>query len=277
MSFVSESKKTTRTLVSFSWEGGAVSWNVTNANVSFPTFLGVFQSDSSMEVDLPPYAPTFVRSVAKITLDINTNFAFLSKLVGAQIHSPVEVSILEMFDSPSGTGVAPIDLRYRFRGRLTSAENNVDGRKGRMRVEVISEAGDFDIPMGLLNAEECVSPFGHPSLCKLDLSLITTTHTIQTVSNRQITVSNVPNTIPEYYTNGRVSYRGINIKITSRTDASTFILASYPPVEWVSADVQFVPGCDKTRYFCSAVHRNQENFSGYGVGRLARNPIYERD
>jgi hypothetical protein len=267
-----QAEKAGRALVVFNYDEGLSNWKVTNANATIRTFIGEFAPDPSMIIKLPPETPAFARSIAEVTIDLNKNYVFLQGLVNAQLSSLVDVIIYEYFDNGTQT-----DLRYRFRGKITSAENNAEGVKSRVRLDILGSKGDFNYSVGLMNAEECISPFGNPVVCKKDLSTIQSTHISTVISGRKITIPGVPNIIPRYYNGGTINNAGITGKIKYRNTANPdeFILASYAPEGWANKPMLLTPGCDKTRYMCSAVHLNQDNFLGLGVGRLNRNPLFE--
>jgi len=268
-------EKTGKALVTFEYENGTSFYRVTNANTQIVTHLGVFTSDSSMQIKLPSVGTSFTDNLATIELDAGLNYGFLNPLTNAETHSQVTVYIREYFaDKKQET----FDLKYRFRGSVRSAEINVGGRLNRTKLVCVGIAGEVQVKMGIVTSIACINPFGNNETCQVDVPSLSVTGTVTAVDKQKITISGIPYNSEDqgYYDQGYVDLKGARSKILRRDGGTDdFFLEEYANPLWVGQTITVAPGCDHSPSVCAGRFNNIANSNFLAIDRLEYNPQFE--
>lgn len=269
------STKVARMLFTFSYENGTSAYRVTNSNTDIVTHLGVFKSDSSIKVSLPPYVVNFADQTATIEMDARINNEFLGALTGPYVHSKVECFIREYEQDKTKTNFS---LKHRFRGEVYRATINEGNVRHRVKLDVRSTIGEVQGKLGIPNTEECINPFGNPNTCKVDVAALSETGVVVSVNKQRIEISGITynSSDPGYWNHGYVDYKGARSKILYREDDTDFFnLADYPSNIWIGQEVTVAPGCDHRRTTCAGRYGNILNSNFLAIDRLEYNPQFE--
>lgn len=238
-----------------------------------------YESVVSMEVKLPAFTGLLDDKVCTIELPSNT---FTDALSQGEPHAPVDITIRGVsagFDAPldAQTGADAYQEDYLFRGRLSRAYRNINGRTDSVRLEAVGLKGRLRVPLGMAATPKCRLPFASTP-CGVDPAPFEQTVTCEAIEGVKITVGPAfSDEGDRAYHRGYVSRNGLHIAIRNYNAAvavDVIYLAKQPPAEWLNEDVVVHPGCGKTLTECQ-FWANEEHFDGTGVKIPNFNPHFE--
>lgn len=246
-----------------------------------------YTSTPTMEIELAENVGTFDDREVKIILPIDD---FTGGVAKVWPHSPIFVTIEELT-----AGLFPGDAGSRrklYRGRITRAVRNYQGRNDCVAFLSLPLKSRLDIPMGLQCNHHCINRLFSP-MCGLDQSLYQETGEIAAIDGKEVTFVSDPQIEDPFAPgdNTRLWERGylqrnglkISIRIWNKADnPDLFVLRERAPDDWLLAgpdSILLVPGCHKTIEDCRNVWDNEQGqggrggFNGLGYAIPAYNPI----
>lgn len=235
-------------------------------------YVGGYVGTPAMKITLPENAGTFEERPLKIEMPMD---AFTIGASSGQPHSPIYVTVQEISRALSG-GPEALSLIV-FRGRVTKAIRNLDGKSGRMMFNALPVKSRLEVPLALACNHHCPwTLFGRGC----GLAPVSINATITTITGKMVTTASSAVTTghpDKYWHRGYIEFDGLRIGIQNWTlaDPTHLFLVKRPPASWVGPTLHFVPGCDKTIETCRSRYNNEQHFGGVGYAIPAYNPIIE--
>ncbi len=236
-------------------------------------------SEPRMSLDIPDNGGTFDKKELRIILPTD---AFTSRAGSGVPHSPIYVTVEEITQ-----GLATGDQttqKVLYRGRVTRTVQNFQGRNNKVGFFSLSIKSRLDISMGLPCNHHCAWTVFHGG-CGVSESTFDALGEIDSRDGTEITVTSTGVTTPggtdaRYWKRGYLQKDGLRIAIRDYdgdTDVTKLYTARPVPLDWVggTADIIFVPGCDKTVETCRARYNGEEFFMGMGYAIPAYQPNFE--
>lgn len=234
------------------------------------TFGGVtYQSKPAIEVKWPVNKGTFEDAPCKIAIP---NDDFTAQIAGITAFPECLVTVRELtrdFVGPvSSAALVP------FRGRVTRAYKNYQGRNDKILLECLPIKSRLSFPAGLPANHHCIwTLFGRGC----GLTQVSHVGTAASIDGKKLTITGLGAQTGKFYHRGFVSKLGLRIGIQNwdAADPTAFYLVRQPPATWVGNTVTVVPGCDKTIETCRARWNNESRFAGIGYAIPAYHPVFE--
>lgn len=222
-----------------------------------------------MSIDLPANTGGIQESPLRITMPLN---AFTNAISIGEPHARIEVTVTERIMAESD-GLAKV----HFIGTCDRATRNSQGRRERVRIEVVNVKQELKVACGIVATAQCAHIFGDQN-CKKGVIALRETGTIVAIDGTVLTVEGLVHTLaPKYWHRGDVTIDGLAIKIRDYTVGNQMRLVKDPPRSWLGKIGTFTPGCDGEISTCRTNWANEENFLGLGYAMPAYHPLIEAE
>lgn len=256
---------------------------------------GLFESVPSMKLTIPENTGLFDGKVFRVVLPRvvgGVTDTFLDRLSSGSPHAPVAVTVTEHNIPQLGSDLA--DEVILFKGKLTKAVRNYQGRADAVALEGQTALSQLDAAMGMACNHHCIfNLFGRgcstgdgsggqeadgTAASGPQKNTETALVTITAIVGKTVTAIPPAKSDDRHWHRGYMEFEGLRIGIRdydASVDANTFHLVNRPPSHWNGNQVDLVPGCDKSVETCDGRWGNKDNFGGFGYAIPAYNPLLE--
>jgi hypothetical protein len=233
---------------------------------------GTYLPFPELEVKLPDRSGGFEERELTIEIAIE-DVPMLERIVDGYPFAPVTVNVYEfLFNDITGD---PSTVRHLYKGRLSTATNNVNKMRNVARLTVNNDKGRLNFPLGITANVQCSLVFADTTCKATKIQLVST---VDFVYGTVIALTSAPDpiTYPSgLFNKGYVERNGVRILIKDWISGELVYCAKQVPPEWAGQDIVLNSGCDRSLETCVGIYDNQNNFDGLGYLMSAHNPLYE--
>lgn len=271
-------------LIEFRWNGGASVRRYCRADQDLVVGGDTYTAMPVLDGELEPQRGDAQETGATITVALTCD-PIINMITN--VHAPVECTIREADRSDLATAVNDI-----FTGDIISTEARPRGKSDLVEVKLGTAKRLFTrVALGLVTSAECAWRFGDPHTCGFDLDAASDNALVEAIGGRTITLSGLGNAGDAgagdgYYTNGIVSYQGLQLKVlehkyqSASGSTADLVLVDAPPqgspagYTWLGQSVKASPGCPRTKAGCIYWGR-EVAFMAAGLLQPNYNPHFE--
>jgi hypothetical protein len=242
------------------------------------SFLG-HKSEPRMSISLPANTGSFDKKELRILMPVDP---FTSLASNGSPHSPIYVQIEEVTQ-----GLFPGDQpsqKVLYSGRVVRSIRNYQGRDNMVGFFALLIKSRLDVPMGLPCNHHCAWALFHGGCGVVEASfdevgeIDSQDGTIATVTTPAVLSQGASDA--RFWKRGYLEKDGLRLSIRDydgATNTGKFYLARAAPDSWIggTADIRFIPGCDKTVETCRARYNAEEFFMGMGYAIPAYHPVLD--
>ena len=237
------------------------------------------KSEPRMSLSIPDNTGTFDKQELRILLPIDI---FTNRASSSVPHSPMYVTIVELTRGLFTGDQSSEKILYA--GRVVRTIKNFQGQDNKVGFFCLSIKSRLDISMGLPCNHHCAWTLFKGG-CGVVESTFDEIGEIDSKDGTEATVTTAAILAlgaadARFWKRGYLEKDGLRIAIRDydgSVDTGKFVTARPVPIDWIggSADIRFVPGCDKTVEVCRSRFDAEEFFLGLGFALPAYQPNFE--